>query len=87
MARGTLMFSFLKKKQEVINVGEPGEGQLETHSSTWLFIKAWAEDELSKAREENDYMKHDELKTAALRGRIKLLKETLALPKKKRDNE
>ena len=58
----------------------PQDVKLEPYSSTWLFVKAWTETELIKARTINDYLKNDETKTAALRGRIKLLKEILSLP-------
>lgn len=56
--------------------------KLEPYSSTWLFMKAWTETELIKARATNDYLKNDEIRTAALRGRIKLLKEILGLPER-----
>lgn len=80
------MFKFLKRKpgkQESFEVTLPSkfqEGKLNSASSTWMFISTWANDELSAARERNDYMKNDQFQTAALRGRIKLLKELLKLP-------
>ena len=74
------MLNFFKKKQEVVTVGKPStEGKLDIYSPTWVFIKTWAEGKLIEYRELNDHMKNDELKTASLRGRIKLLKEILAL--------
>ena len=60
----------------------PDDSKLDPYSSTWQFMKAWTNSELQKARETNDYMKNDETRTAALRGRIKLLKEILELPGK-----
>ena len=56
------------------------EGRLDIYSETWVFIRNWTQKELASARERNDYFKNDEIKTAALRGRIKLLKEVLSLP-------
>ena len=49
-------------------------------SDTWLLIQSWATDQLQQARERNDSLSFDEIRTAALRGRIKLLKELLDLP-------
>mgnify|MGYP001604604489 CR=1 FL=1 len=57
-----------------------GEGRLEVHSLTWAFVVKWANDEIGKARENNDSMRHDTLQTSALRGRIKTLKELIDLP-------
>ena len=86
------MFNFIRRKfhpggilgERTFEVKLPEvsatEGKIDRYSSTWLFIKAWAETELIKAREQNDYQKTTELKTAALRGRIKLLKELIKLP-------
>ena len=63
--------------------GHAGDkGQLDQYSPTWIFIRNWLEIELQKARETNDYLKNDETRTAALRGRIKLLKEILGLSNK-----
>jgi len=69
------------KPLEVTPPGYPDEGELDVYSPTWKFLSLWAETELNKARESNDYTKLTELKTAALRGRIKLLKEIIGLPK------
>jgi hypothetical protein len=55
-------------------------GRLDEYSDTWVFVRNWAESELTKAREENDSFKRDDIQTAALRGRIKLLKELMELP-------
>ena len=86
------MFNFIRKRlrlsggvgERVFEVKLPEavatEGKLDPYSGTWQFIKSWAETELIKAREQNDYQKVTELKTAALRGRIKLLKELIKLP-------
>ena len=69
------------KPLEATLPGYSDEGELDVYSPTWKFINLWAETELNKARESNDYAKLTELKTAALRGRIKLLKEIIGLPK------
>ena len=83
------MFKFLKKKtpvpgKEILEVKLPDmlatEGKIDVLSPTWVFIQSWAREELTRTRELNDYQKVTELKTAALRGRIKLLKEILKLP-------
>jgi hypothetical protein len=83
------MFKFFKRKSQIPNneivvIKLPGaratEGKIDRYSSTWLFVQSWAEMELTKVREQNDYLKVTELKTAALRGRIKLLKEIIKLP-------
>ena len=69
------------KPLEVTLPGYPDEGELDTYSSTWKFIRLWLETELQKSRENNDFAKLTEQKTASLRGRIKLLKEIIDLPK------
>lgn len=77
-------------KEPPLDVKLPGdaiteEGRLDIYSETWVFVRNWAQKELASARERNDYFKNDEIKTAALRGRIKLLKEILSLPKTNTD--
>ena len=74
-----------KKKKQIINAelsGEKGfaEGQLETGSLTWMFIRKWANNKLNEARISNDSLEKNETQTAALRGRISILKDILALP-------
>ena len=75
---------WFKPKNRPLEARLPGEveedGRVDEYSPTWIFIRRWAESELFKAREQNDFQKTTELKTAALRGRIKLLKELLTLP-------
>ena len=56
------------------------EGELNEYSDTWVFVSNWAQAELQSARERNDSMKHDAVQTAALRGRIDMLKGLLELP-------
>lgn len=50
------------------------------YSETWKFIAKWAQAELSAARELNDSVKLTDSQTFVLRGRIKALKDLLALP-------
>ncbi len=69
----------LSEKQIQISVGT-GEGSIDTYSGTWAKVSDWAQSELTKARERNDLLSCDATATAALRGRIKLLKELLSLP-------
>lgn len=81
------MFNYFKKhKEKPFEVKLPDTGLNEEnfnpYSSTWLFLKTWITSELAKTRELNDYKKNDEIATAMLRGRIKLLKELLELPGK-----
>lgn len=59
------------------------DGELDQYSSTWAYVENWAITELQKARESNDSTKRDAIETAALRGRIRMLKELIALPKPK----
>lgn len=74
------------KPLEVTLPGSSDEGELDIYSPTWRFISSWVEKELNRSRENNDFAKLTELKTAALRGRIKLLKEIIDLPKKGKVN-
>ena len=60
-----------------------GQGTLDPRSPTWLFIQAWAGETLQKAREKNDSATCDSIKTAVLRGEIKILKELINLPNPK----
>jgi hypothetical protein len=53
---------------------------IDSASRTWGTIEDWANAELAKAREQNDSPMRTEVQTAVLRGRIKLLKELIALP-------
>jgi len=59
------------------------EGVIHEFSDTWIFVTNWATAELEQARERNDSHKRDAVQTAALRGRIELLKELLELPRPK----
>ncbi len=54
--------------------------EIEQSSRTWSAIEDWCSDQLAKAREDNDSPTRTEVQTAVLRGRIKTLKEILALP-------
>lgn len=54
-------------------------GVIDPYSQTWLFIESWAKAELDKLRERNDSPKLDFEKTCVLRGRIRELKELLAM--------
>jgi len=60
--------------------GSARDAHLDSYSSTWAFVSQWAEAELIKARESNDSLKKDESATAALRGKIAILKELINLP-------
>ena len=74
------MFDFIKKKKP-IEVGKyKPAGELDKNSSTWIFVKDWAESELEKLRIKNDSITLSEAQTAVIRGQIKRLKAVLELP-------
>ena len=52
----------------------------------WLYIEAWAKQELDRARFKNDG-DLSEMATAKLRGRVSVLKELIALPEDQRFRE
>jgi hypothetical protein len=80
------MFNFFKKTatastyHEALLPEETFDAHLDTNSPTWRYIERWAQSQLNSSRMENDYLKLTELKTAALRGKIKMLKQLIALP-------
>ena len=53
---------------------------LDPYSDTWSFVSTWAEAQLKAAREQNDSTRLTDAQTHVLRGKIKVLKELLALP-------
>jgi len=57
--------------------------KIDRFSDTWKSLQLWLTYQLQVARERNDSPAFDEIRTAGLRGRIKLLKEILELPDKK----
>lgn len=63
-----------------LSAGGIGNNVINPYSPTWLFVRAWAEAELKKAREKNDSINKDMTQTAVLRGEIKILKELISLP-------
>ena len=67
-------------EDEQIELPVTTPGALDEHSQTWAAVEHWAVTQLQKAREDNDTVANDEIRTAALRGRIKLLKELIELP-------
>jgi len=54
--------------------------RIDQSSRTWGLVEEWAKSQLAKAREENDSPIKTEVQTAVLRGRIKMLKDLIALP-------
>ena len=73
------------KQKKVIHVTQPEPApsvyyKLVVGSTTWGFVNQWANNELSKARLNNDSLGLDEVATAALRGRIDAFKDLLSLP-------
>lgn len=78
-----MIWPFNKTTTKPLEIALPGysdEGELDIYSPTWKFLRSWIEIELQKSRESNDFVRLTEIKTAALRGRLKLLKEILKLP-------
>lgn len=77
---------FGKREDEIMRVIEtdnPRDGAIDQYSDTWIFISKWAETELIRLREANDSTNLEDSQTRILRGRIKQLKELLALPNRK----
>ena len=60
------------------------DGSIDPYSTTWRFVKTWADGSLKNARERNDNLNKDATQTAVLRGEIKILKELVALTEPKR---
>lgn len=52
----------------------------------WHYVEAWAKERLESSRQRND-ADLGATDTATLRGRIALLKELIALPESKKDEE
>jgi len=82
------LFNIFKKKKEAsieVKTHESymGDGVLDAYSGTWMFIKKWATDELDRARIFNDKKSLDIIQTSLIRGKIRLLKDLLELPKKR----
>ena len=85
------MLKWLKKKPETLDAPVtfeatlPGSDQdrvIDVMSPTWRSVRKTVTEELNKARLQNDKLTNDADKTAAIRGRIKLLKEILEWPSK-----
>lgn len=78
------MFEWFHKKQQPLEAALPiiaGEqGKLDKYSPTWVYVSGWAAAELANLRQRNDGMSLGEVETAAIRGKIKILKTILALP-------
>jgi hypothetical protein len=80
------MINFFKRfhdKSEPYEARLPGgtpDAFIDTDSPTWKYIEVWANGQLDAARKENDFLKLTEIRTAALRGKIKLLKQLISLP-------
>lgn len=55
--------------------------RIETDSSTWRAVKAWAESRLESARATCEAHGHDLAETEFQRGRISALRELLGQPK------
>lgn len=84
MSKVDKMFgAFRSKKHQPITVGSEPEGVLDTASSTWAFVKKWAEDEINTLRRKNDSIKNSPDVTAMLRGRIFECKKLLDIPKER----
>ena len=70
---------------EPVVVGAPrGTGEIDKLSPTWIAIEEYLRAEIERQRDRNEAVTADAVKTATMRGRIKALREVLALPEKKR---
>ena len=66
-------------------VGAPrGPGEIDKLSPTWIAVEEYLRAEIERQRDRNEAVTADAVKTATMRGRIKALREVLALPEKKR---
>ena len=75
---------FKKHKEPVVetfSLQARERAYFDVHSGTWAFIEELLQEKLDKARKANDSLAKDADQTAALRGRIAVLKELLDLPK------
>ena len=70
---------------EPVVVGAPrGPGEIDKLSPTWVAVEEYLRAEIERQRDRNEAVTADAVKTATMRGRIKALREVLALPEKKR---
>ena len=70
---------------EPVVVGAPrGPGEIDKFSPTWIAVEEYLKAEIERQRDRNEAVTADAVKTATMRGRIKALREVLALPEKKR---
>ena len=72
-------------ENEPVVVGAPrGPGEIDKLSPTWIAVEEYLKAEIERQRDRNEAVTADAVKTATMRGRIKALREVLALPEKKR---
>ena len=70
---------------EPVVIGAPrGLGEIDKLSPTWIAVEDYLKAEIERQRDRNEAVTADAVKTATMRGRIKALREVLALPEKKR---
>ena len=70
---------------EPVVIGAPrGPGEIDKLSPTWIAVEEYLKAEIERQRDRNEAVTADAVKTATMRGRIKALREVLALPEKKR---
>ena len=70
---------------ETVVIGAPrGPGEIDKLSPTWIAVEEYLKAEIERQRDRNEAVTADAVKTATMRGRIKALREVLALPEKKR---
>ena len=70
---------------EPVVIGAPrGPGEIDKLSPTWIAVEDYLKAEIERQRDRNESLTADTVKTATTRGRIKALREVLALPEKKR---
>ena len=77
---GKKVFSVPDQVVQPVTVGTPDTGKLDENSESWRYVKSWAEGELENLRKQNDSASLDDMKTAVIRGEIKILKKLIVLP-------
>lgn len=69
---------------EIVIGGNVLKGELQVFSSTWIFVRDYATEEIQRLREKNDALTADPIKTAIIRGEIKALKALIDLPNERK---
>lgn len=79
-----MKWALWKRKKPVVVGNSDHTGEIDRHSGTWIFVEAWASEQIKKLREKNDSANLSDVQTAVLRGKIKAMKELLDLPRERK---